>query len=100
MLAALKTCREANSQRNRVIHDAWATRPGNVRVTLPGSRDSHEVMVTVRTPAEVRRVADQVAQAADKVKDAMTAALGTGWALVEDQLRHELGRDISDDASA
>jgi hypothetical protein len=44
LLAALKACQQANSHRNRVIHDAWATRPGGD--------------------------------------------------LVEDQLRHELGRDV------
>jgi hypothetical protein len=74
MARALKACHEANSKRNRVIHDAWATRPGDVMVTLPGGRDSHDVMVTVRTPAEVRHVADRVAEAADGVKAAMTAA--------------------------
>jgi hypothetical protein len=80
-----------------VIHDAWAIRPGSVMVTLQGSRNSHDVMVTVRTVAEVRQAADQVADAADEVKAAMTAALGPGWVLVEDQLRQELGRDIGAD---
>jgi len=51
LLAALKACHQANSHRNRVIHDAWATRPGD-------------------------------------------AAFGPEWDLVEDQLRHELGRDV------
>lgn len=97
LLEALKACHEANSKRNRVIHDAWATRPGNVMVTLHGNRDSHDVTVTVRTPAEVRQVAARVADAADGVKTAMTVALGSGWALVEDQLRRELGHDISAD---
>jgi len=97
LLEALKACREANSDRNRVIHDAWATRPGNVMVTLHGSRNSHDVTVSARTPADVRQVADRVADAANEVKAAMTAALGSGWGRVEDQLRQELGRDISID---
>jgi hypothetical protein len=49
LLAALKACHEANSHRNRVIHDAWAARPGDVLVTLHGSPDSHDVTVLVRT---------------------------------------------------
>ena len=53
LLAALKACHQANSHRNRVIHDAWATRPGDE-----------------------------------------AAAFGPEWDLVEDQLRHELGRDV------
>jgi hypothetical protein len=97
LLEALKACHEANRDRNRVIHDAWATRPGNVMVTIHGSRNSHDVMVTVRTVAEVRQVADRVADAADELKAAMTVALGPGWVLVEDQLRQELGRDIGAD---
>jgi hypothetical protein len=97
LLGALKDCHEANSKRNRVIHDAWATRPDSVTVTLRGSRNSHDITVTVRTPSEVREGADRVADAADGLKVAMTAALGSGWALVEDQLRQELGHDISAD---
>jgi hypothetical protein len=94
LLAALKACHQANSHRNRVIHDAWATRPGDVMVTLHGSPDSHDVTVIVRTPAEVRQVADRLADAANDMKAAMTAAFGPEWDLVEDQLRHELGRDV------
>jgi hypothetical protein len=47
------------------VRGALATRPGNVTVTLQGSRNSHDVMVTVRTVAEVRQVADRVADAAE-----------------------------------
>jgi hypothetical protein len=97
LLAALKACHQANSHRNRVIHDAWATRPGDVTVTLHGSRNSRDVTVTVRTPAEVRQVADRLADAANEVNAAMTAAFGPQWDLVEDQLRQELGRDIGAD---
>jgi hypothetical protein len=94
LLAALKACQQANSHRNRVIHDSWATRPGDVMVTLHGNPDSRDVTVIVRTPAEVRQVADRLADAANDVKAAMTAAFGPEWDLVEDQLRHELGRDV------
>jgi hypothetical protein len=97
VLAALEECHEANRQRNRVIHDSWATRPGDVIVTLQGGRKSHEVTVTARTLAGVRRLADQVASAADALSAAMTEALGSGWVLVEDQLRQELGHDIGAD---
>jgi hypothetical protein len=96
--AALRACRAANRARNRVIHDAWATRPGDVMVSLQGGQKSHDVTVRARTPAEVRQLADQVADAADGLKAAMTTALGSGWVLVEDQLRQELGHDISADS--
>jgi hypothetical protein len=95
--AALRSCHDVNRKRNRVIHDTWVTRPGNVMVTLPGGPASHEVKVTVKTLAEVRELADQLADAAEELKTAMTGALGRGWASVEDQLRQELGHDIGAD---
>jgi hypothetical protein len=94
LLAALRACRQANKERNRVIHDTWATRPGSVMVTLHDERRAHDLTITARTLAEVRRLADQVADAADELNGAMTAAFGTGWARVEDQLRQELGHDV------
>jgi hypothetical protein len=51
------------------------------------------VTVTVRTLAGVRRLAN----AAHELTVAVTTALGPGWALLEDQLRQELGHDISAD---
>jgi hypothetical protein len=97
LLAALGACRQANQERNRVIHDTWATRPGSVMVTLPDARRSHDVTVTTRTLSEVRRLADQVADAADELRAAMTTALGASWARVEDQLRRELGHEVRAD---
>jgi hypothetical protein len=97
LLAALKACHQANRQRNRMIHDAWAIRPGDVTVTLQGSRKSHDVTITVRTPAEVRLLADQVGEAADNLRSAMTTALGPRWVLIENELRQELGHDIETD---
>jgi hypothetical protein len=94
LLAALRACRQANKERNRVIHDTWATRPGSVMVTLHDKQRSHDVTITARTLTEVRQLADQVAEAADELKAAMTLALGTGWALVEDQLRREVGHEV------
>ena len=97
VLAALRACRQANKERNRVIHDTWATRPGSVRVTLHDARRSHDVSITARTLTEVRQLADQVADAADELRAAMTTALGTSWSLVEDQLRQELGHEVRAD---
>ena len=97
VLAALEGCHEANRQRNRVIHDAWAIRPGGMVVTLQSGRTSHEVAVTTHTLAGIRQLADQIANAADALRAAMTEALGPGWALVEDQLRLERGHDIGSD---
>jgi hypothetical protein len=95
VLAALRGCHEANRERNRVIHDTWATRPGNTMITLHGGRKSHDVQFTARALAEVGQVADRLADAADDLKAAMSGALGSHWAQVEDQLRLELGHDLN-----
>ena len=100
VLTALQACHEANRERNRIIHDAWATRPGNIMVTLQGERRSHDVTVTARTLTEVRQLAGRVADAADELIVAMTAALGSGWVQVEDQLRQEVGHDVSIDSGS
>jgi hypothetical protein len=94
VLAALQSCHQANRERNRVIHDTWATRPGHALVTLHGGRRSHDVQVTGRALAEVGQVADRLADAADDLAAAMAGAFGPGWAGVEDQLRGELGHDL------
>jgi len=54
----------------------------------------------VRTTAEVQRVANRVADDADDAQAAMTAALGSEWIVVEDQLRQEPGHDLSADPGA
>jgi hypothetical protein len=64
------------------------------------ARKSHDVTVTARTLGEVRQVADQVASAAHDLGTAMVAALGPGWVHVENELRTELGHDISTDSGS
>ena len=92
---ALRACHEANRDRNRVIHDEWATQRGNVTVTLRASRAAHEMTVAIRAVDEVRHVVNGLAHAADALTAAMTAALGRDWVLMEGQLRQELGHDLS-----
>jgi hypothetical protein len=52
------------------------------------------VTVTTPTLAQVRRLAGQLAAAADEPGPAMTAALGSGQVLAQDQLHQEPGHDI------
>jgi hypothetical protein len=94
---ALRACRAANTKRNRVIHDAWALRPGGVLVTLQTSRNTEDMAVKARTVPELREVADELGTAADDLTAAVTAAFGPDGMRVEDQLRLELGRDITAD---
>jgi hypothetical protein len=66
-------------------------------VTLQTQRNSQDVTVRARTPAELQDLAGRIAEAADSLAAAVTAALGPGSMRIEDQLRQELGRDISAD---
>jgi hypothetical protein len=97
LLAALDACRSVNTRRNRVIHDSWATRPGDVMVTLRSPRNSHEVSVTARSPDELRQLAETLGSSANELGAAVVAALGPDSLLIEDRLRQELGHDMSAD---
>lgn len=97
LIAVLETCSKVNARRNRVIHDTWATRPGDVIVTVQSQRNSHEVKVAAPTVDELRQLADDLASSANDLGAAVVAALGPDSLQVEDQLRQELGHDISED---
>jgi hypothetical protein len=97
LIAVLDACSKVNARRNRVIHDTWATRPGDVIVTLQSQRNSHEVKVAAQTVDELRQLADDIASSANELGAAVVAALGPESLLIENQLRQELGHDISPD---
>jgi len=97
LIAVLETCSKVNARRNRVIHDTWATRPGDVMVTLQRQRNSHEVKIAARTVDELRQLADDLASSANELGAAVVAALGPDSLLIEDQLGPEFGHDTSAD---
>jgi len=55
------------------------------------------VKVTAWTLAEVRGLAGHQGRRSRRTGAAMTAALGPGWVLAEDQPRQEPGHDIGAD---
>lgn len=96
LITSLRQCESVNHARNRVIHDDWASRPGNVAVTLQTGR-SHEVTVTCETVSELDELAERIGSAADQLFAAVLAALGPASLRIEDQLRQELGHDVPSD---
>jgi hypothetical protein len=94
---ALNACDAVNQQRNRVIHDSWAYRPGDALVTLQGQRSSADVLVITRTLDELTDLADKIAAAVGELAAAVTSALGSDSLRIEDQLRLELDRGVSAD---
>lgn len=95
LLMTLRACASANRERNRIIHEAWAVRPGNVMVRLQSQRNPHDVAVKARSLRELHCIADQIAAAANDLAAAITAALGAECLGIEDELCHEIGHDIS-----
>jgi hypothetical protein len=93
LAAALKACKAANAKRNRVIHDAWALRPGDVIVTLRPLKTQD--VAAARTVPELQQIADDLGHAADELAAAVAAGFGPDGMQVEDELRLELGHDIS-----
>ncbi len=94
---ALKACAAASTKRNRVIHDAWALRPGGAMAALQNSRSTQDVAVASRTLAQLGQVADELGSAADDLTTALIAAFGPDGMRVDDQLGLELGGDIAAD---
>src|SRR5258708_34039251 len=64
LLMPLRACASANRERNRIIHEAWAVRPGNVIVTLQSRPNPHDVAVTARALEDLHCIAEQIADAA------------------------------------
>src|SRR5258708_21828575 len=97
LIKSLRHCESVNHERNRVIHDDWAPRPGDVMVTLQSQRSSHEVTVTASTVSEVDELADRISSAADQLSAAVLASLGPVSLRMRHQLRQELGHDVTPD---
>ena len=97
LAGALASCMAVNAKRNRVIHDAWAYRPGDVMVTLQSQRSSQDVTVKAWTMDELHDLAERISAAASALAAAVMSAFGPDGMRVEDQLRQELGRDVEAD---
>jgi hypothetical protein len=91
--AALRACAAGNTRRNRVVHDAWAERPGDVVVTLKTMQTSQDVRVTTRTLPDLQQLADDLGKAGDDLAAAIIAEFGPAGMRVDDELRLEPGRD-------
>jgi hypothetical protein len=94
LLKSLRACALANRERNRIIHESWAIRPGNVMIKLQNRHNSHDVAVEARTFEELHGIVGRIADAADDLAAAITAALGVDCLGLGNQLCRELGEHI------
>jgi len=76
--AALRACREANRDRNRLVHDAWGTDATGTPAAMRGELGSYQITGRAWTTAEIRAVADAIASAQRTLLAAIEETLGSG----------------------
>jgi hypothetical protein len=84
--AALHACREANRDRNRLVHDAWGTEADGEPAVLHGEQRSYQIAGRAWTIAEIQAVADAIASAERNLMGAVEEALGASSMRMAQQL--------------
>jgi hypothetical protein len=72
---ALRACREASHDRNRLVHDAWDPAPGRAPITIRGTLDSYEFTGRPWTLAEIQAVTAAIDGAQRDLMAALERAL-------------------------
>jgi hypothetical protein len=75
--AALQACRDANRDRNRLVHDAWGTGPDGTPAALRGGQGSYGITGRTWTPAAICTARDAIVDAQRVLLAAVEEALGT-----------------------
>jgi hypothetical protein len=75
--AALRACREANRDRNRLVHEAWGTGPGGTPVVMTSSRHSYQVTGRLLRVEEIQATAEAMLRAQHELLAAIEDALGS-----------------------
>jgi hypothetical protein len=83
---ALRACREANRDRNRLVHDAWGTSPDGAPATLSGGQQSYHIFGRAWNDAQIQAAADASVSAQHALLAAMEAALGPASMRAAEQL--------------
>src|SRR5215469_649615 len=93
---ALHACRDANRDRNRLVHDAWGTGPNGEPASLRGNQGNYEIIGRTWTAAAIRAVGHAIAEAQRALLAAIEDALGVaslqraGQQLAADIAEHDL----------
>lgn len=74
--AALRACRDANHDRNRLVHEAWGTDPGGAPATMRSLQHSYQITGRTWDAEQIRSVANAVADAQLALLAAVEVALG------------------------
>ena len=83
---ALQLCREANRDRNRLVHEAWGTGPAGEPTALQSLRRSYQVAGRDWTVAQIRAAANAISAAQHALLAAIEDAFGPGCLQVAEEL--------------
>jgi hypothetical protein len=75
--AALRACREANHDRNRLVHEAWGTGPSGTPACMASIRHSYQITGRLLRVEEIRATADAMLRAQQELLAAIEDALGS-----------------------
>jgi hypothetical protein len=76
--AALQSCRDANRNRNRLVHDAWGTGPDGTPAVMQSVRHSYLVSGRQWDAGQILATAAGVAEAQHQLLTSVEEALGYG----------------------
>jgi hypothetical protein len=76
--AALQACRDANRNRNRLVHDAWGTGPDGTPAVMQSLRHSYLVSGRQWDAGQILAAATGVAEAQQQLLTSVEEALGHG----------------------
>jgi len=84
--AALRACRDANRDRNRLVHDAWGTDADGAPAELRGGQGSYLITGRPWTTTEIQAVGDAIASSQRSLLAAIEDSLGPGSMTTAEQL--------------
>jgi hypothetical protein len=76
--SALRACRDANRDRNRLVHDAWGTGPDGTPTVMQSLRHSYQVSGRQWTAEQILAAAQGVGAAQHQLLTTVENALGKG----------------------
>jgi hypothetical protein len=86
---ALRSCREANRDRNRLVHDAWGAGPQGAPVTIQSAHRSYQITGRPWLAASILAVATDITTAQRQLLTALEVALGAEHLQVAERLMAE-----------
>jgi hypothetical protein len=75
--AALRACREANHDRNRLVHEAWGTGPGGTPAVMASIGHSYQITGRVLRVEEIQATASAMLRAQQELLAAIEDAFGS-----------------------